>query len=510
MSMSEFGMSASRDLRSSPLRILLAATEVVPFAKVSGPADVAGSLPCALKALGYDVRVVMPRYGRINPHKFGLHPVVNQLDVPMDNHTEPVTIWQGAIGSEDDASSVPVYFVDSPRYFDRDGIYSYPDDDERFVLFCRAALEMLKPLDWQPDVIHCHEWHTAIIPNILKSSYSTDPFFRDIATVYTIHNLAYQGIFGHRVLEIAGIGEYGFVFLPQNDEGREVVSLMERGIRYADAISTVSERYAQEILTPEYGERLDPLLNERRDRLFGILNGIDTDLFNPATDKFISTQYDVARLDAREQNKADLQHEFNLPQRPDVPVIAMISRFANQKGFDILAQIIEQMLQYDVQFILLGTGDPYYHEIFGGIAQRYPDKAAVSLTFTTVLSQKIFAGADMYLMPSRFEPCGLNQMIAMRYGAIPVVHKTGGLADTVKDFDPRTQSGNGFVFEEYDPALLLNTIVRACDTYRHQSVWRDLMVRAMQADYSWDASARKYGDLYHKAVEFHTKTPLPT
>ncbi|MDB5079106.1 MAG: glgA [Chloroflexi bacterium] len=485
-----------------PLKILIVAAEAAPFAKVGHVAEVTGSLPVALRSLGHDVRLVMPRYGRIDPAKFDLKPVASlqQLSIQVNRGHEAVYITEGSI--EGEGGQVPVYFVNNDKYFNRDGIYSYPDDDERFILFCRSALEMLPELDWQPDIIHCHDWHTAIIPNWLKSIYVNQPFYKDISSVYTIHNLAFQGIFGYRVLEIAGIGEYGFVY-PQREDQSNVVSLMSLGIQSADVISTVSPTYAKEILTPQYGEHLDKVLRERKDHLYGILNGIDTSHFNPATDRFLAAPFDEDHLEKRVENKLNLQKEAGLPQNPAVPVIGMISRLANQKGFDLLAQIIEPLMQLDVQFVLMGTGDHLYHDLFRQVAQRYPDKAAYFMTFNSPIAQKIYGGSDLFLMPSRFEPCGLGQMIAMRYGSIPVVRQTGGLADTVKDFDPPHNTGNGFTFQEYDSMLLYGAIVRALETYKYPEVWRNLMIRDMTADYSWRASAAQYVELYHHAQEAH-------
>ena len=485
-----------------PLKILIVAAEAAPFAKVGHVAEVTGSLPVALRGLGHDVRLVMPRYGRIDPAKFDLKPVapLQNLSVQVNRGHETVYITEGTIG--DAGGLVPVYFVNNDKYFNRDGIYGYPDDDERFILFCRSVLDMLPELDWQPDIIHCHEWHTAIIPNWLKSSYADQPFYKDIASVYTIHNLAFQGIFGYRVLEIAGIGEYSFDY-PQRGDQSNVVSLMSLGIESADVINTVSPTYAQEILTPQYGEHLDKILQKRENDLFGILNGIDTTHFDPASDRFLASNFNESSLDKRVQNKLDLQKEAGLPQNPDVPIIGMISRLANQKGFDLLAQIIEPLMQLDVQFVLMGTGDHLYHDLFRQVAHRYPDKAAYFMTFNTPIAQKIYGGSDLFLMPSRFEPCGRGQTIAMRYGSIPVVRQTGGLADTVKDLDPAHNSGNGFTFQEYDSMLLYGAIVRALETYKYPEVWHKLMARDMMADYSWRASAAQYVALYQRAQAVH-------
>ncbi len=477
------------------LKILILAAEVVPFAKTGGLADVAGALPKAVRNLGHDVRVAMPRYGRIDPGKFGLQEVVPTFDVPLHRATQPARILEGRIGSD-----VPVYFVDNAHYFEREGIYMYPDDADRFIFFCRAALEALKHLDWQPDVIHCHDWHTAIVPNWLATIYKNDPFFARTVTIYTIHNLAYQGIFGYRVLEIAGLDEWGFQYHAEMADLNEVVDLMGRGIYWADIVSTVSETYAREILTPEFGERLDPLLRDRRDRLFGILNGIDYEVIDPASDPHIAVQYDMETVARRRQNKSALQREAKLPEEPDVPVLGIISRLNDAKGFDILGEVIDHVLDLGVQIVLMGTGEQHYHDLFSRMVEQYPQQVAIFLTFNTPLGQRIYAGSDMFLMPSRVEPCGTNQLVALRYGSVPIVRATGGLADTVQDYHPRAGQGNGFVFRSYDRWLLFAAVVRAVETYKHHDAWQQLQKRGMAADHSWHRSAIKYVDLYRRAI----------
>ncbi|HLH63007.1 MAG TPA: glycogen synthase GlgA [Ktedonobacteraceae bacterium] len=480
-----------------PLKILMLAAEAVPFAKVGGLADVVGALPKALQELGHDVRIVMPRYGQISMERFELKAVVDSLTVRMSSFHEQVCVLRGSIGN-----GIPVYFIDAPRYFDRENIYGYTDDGERFILFCRAALEAARALNWSPDVIHCNDWQTGIVPNWTHTVYRDDPFFTATATVYTIHNLAYQGIFGYRILEVAGVAAGGFLY-PQIVELANVVDIMGRGILFADAVTTVSRRYAQEILTPTYGEKLDQLLRSRRDRLFGILNGIDYTEMNPATDHYIAARYDAETLDKRAENKRALQERAHLPLRPDIPLIAMISRLADQKGFDLLAQIVQPLFAQGIQFVVLGIGDQHYHEMFQNLAVRYPDQVATFLTFNTELAQMIYAGSDMFLMPSRFEPCGLGQLIAMRYGSVPIVHSVGGLADTVQEYDPNTGQGNGFAFTHYDPWELFAAIVRALELYRFKDIWRTLQQHAMAADHSWHASATAYVDVYRDAIAFH-------
>ncbi len=480
-----------------PLKILILAAEIVPFAKVGGLADVVGALPKALQELTLDVRLAMPRYGQVHPERFELTSVLDAVTVNIAGFRELVSVRQGTIGN-----GIPVYMIDAPRYFDRENIYGYTDDGERFILFCRAALEAVRALGWPPDIIHCNDWQTGIVPNWMHTVYRDDPFFANSATVYTIHNLAYQGIFGYRILEVAGVAAGGFLY-PQIVELANVVDIMGRGILFADAITTVSERYAQEILTPTFGEKLDQLLRSRRERLFGILNGIDYQEMNPATDRFIHTQFDRDTLDKRAENKRALQERAHLPVKPRVPLIAMISRLTDQKGFDLIAQIIQPLLAQGIQFVVLGIGDQHYHEMFQNLAARYPEQVAIFLTFNSELAQIIYAGSDMFLMPSRFEPCGLGQLIAMRYGSVPIVHSVGGLADTVQEYDPRTGEGNGFTFPNYDPWELFAAIVRALELYRFKEIWHTLQRRGMSADHSWQASAARYVEVYRNALAFH-------
>ena len=480
-----------------PLKVLILAAEIVPFVKVGGLADVVGALPKALQFLGHDVRLIMPRYRQVDLERFQLKTVIEVLTVDMGKFQTRVKVWQGTI-----RDGIPVYMIDAPRFFDRENIYGYTDDGERFILFCRAALELMRMLNWVPDILHCNDWHTGIVPNWMHTIYHDDEFYSNSATVYTIHNLAYQGIFGYRILEVAGVAAQGFLY-PQIAELANVVDIMGRGILFADAITTVSERYAQEILTPDFGERLDHMLRARRDRLFGILNGIDYDEMNPATDPYIHTHFDTNSLDRRAANKAALQEQAHLPVRSEVPLLAMVSRLADQKGFDLLSQITQPLLAQGIQLVVLGIGDQHYHEMFQSLAARYPEQVAIFLTFNTELSQRIYAGSDMFLMPSRFEPCGISQLIAMRYGSVPIVRSVGGLADTVQEYDPRTGEGNGFAFVNYDPWELFAAVVRALELFRFKDIWCKLQQRGMAADHSWALSATRYVDVYYNALQFH-------
>jgi starch synthase len=487
-----------------PLKVLMIAAEIVPFTKVGGLADVVGALPKALQALGHDVRLVMPRYRQVDPQRFQLTTVLDTVSVSMGKFQTEVSVLQGEIGNH-----IPVYMIEAPRFFDRENIYGYTDDGERFVLFCRAALEAMRALQWSPDIIHCNDWHTGIVPNWLNTLYRDDPFFEHTASVYTIHNLAYQGIFGYRLLEVAGVAANGFVY-PQIAELAHVVDIMGRGILFADVVTTVSERYAQEILTPTFGEKLDHLLRSRKDRLYGILNGIDYQECDPAYDHFIHTPFDMQSLEKRAENKAAFQEYAHLPVRSDVPMLAMISRLADQKGFDLLAQILHPLLAQGCQFVVMGVGDQHYHELFQSLEARYPEQVAIFLTFNTELSQRIYAGSDMFLMPSRFEPCGFNQLIAMRYGCVPIVRAVGGLADTVREYDPVAGEGNGFTFAQYDPWEFFAAIMRAMTLFRVKDIWHTLQLHDMKADHSWHTSALRYVDIYRKAQEFHRLEKQPS
>jgi starch synthase len=482
-------------LRGKPLRVLFVAAEAVPYVKTGGPADVIGVLPHALRKLGHDVRLALPFYKSVDPKRWRLKTVCDNLAVPMSQRSEQVKVRE-TIRSD----GMPVYFIDAPSYFQREKIFGYGDDGERFILFCRAALEFVRSMGWAPDIIHCHDWHTAIIPNWTQTVYRDDPVFADTATVYTIHNLAAQGKFGYRILEVAGVAQEGFLY-SDVPELANVVDLMGRGILFADVINTVSPSYAREILTPEFGEQLDSLLRERKDRLYGILNGMNTQENDPATDTSIESTYDAFSLEKRRPNKAVLQRLVNLPVEEFIPLIGMISRLTDEKGLDLLEATILPLLDQNIQLVVMGIGDQHYHEMFQRLAMHYPRQVAIRFTFNTELSHRIIAGSDMLLMPSRFEPCGLTQMLAMRYGSIPIVRQTGGLADTVQEFDPMLNTGNGFCFPRYDAFQFFAAVVRALEVYRFTESWSDLMQRAMLADNSWDASAEQYVALYRRAQE---------
>jgi len=494
-----------------PLKILLVAAEVVPFAKTGGLADVAGSLPKALATVvdhglpRNDVRVAMPRYKMIEGARY-----VTDFPVQVGHTLRTAVVRQREIDAhfQGEHATVPVYMIDNYHYFYRDGIYAFPDDAERYTFFCRAVLEMLPCLNWQPDIIHCNDWQTGLIPLYLHHQYAHNPFYRPIATLFTIHNLQYQGNFPKEVLEIVGVGPE--FYHPDRLEFYGTVSFMKAGLLYSDLLNTVSRTYAREIQTPEFGERMDGILRLRARDLHGIINGINYHEFDPKTDPRLHRNYDAEHLEYKKENKYALQREMDLPIK-DVPVLGIISRLVNQKGLDLVGEIIDELMRLDIQVVVLGTGDQYYHQLFSTIKARYPQKMGLTLGFNAVLAQRIYAGADMFLMPSRFEPCGLGQLISLRYGTIPIVRETGGLADTVTEFNSSTGVGNGFTFREYTGRALYGTIARALKLYREDpEAWKRLMRNAMEMDFSWARSGVEYLQLYRTAIEKHIEEEKKT
>ena len=482
------------------MKVLIVSSEIVPFAKTGGLADVAGALSKALKEMGHDVRLLTPRYKKTDKKKFHLKELLSGIEVKMGGKTEKVDILESRIPG----TKVPAYFVEHEGYFgSRDELYTvagkdYEDNLERFSLFCLAAIEMMKKLDWQPDVIHCNDWQSALICAYLKVTLKKDQFFSRTATVYSIHNMGYQGTFPKEKLPLTGLGWDTF-----STDGLEFygnIALTKAGFVYADVINTVSETYAKEIQTPEFGHGLEGLMKHRNKDLYGIVNGIDYDLWDPATDKMITANYDTVSIGIKSDNKAALQKEQKLPEKNNVPMIGIISRLADQKGFDILAEAIEKIMHLRCQMVILGTGEPKYHDLFKKMREMYPEHIAINLGFDATLAQMIYAGSDMFLMPSRYEPCGLGQLISFKYGTIPIVRLTGGLADTVKEFDAKSGKGDGFTFRDYSAEALISAIKKAIETFASQNTWRKLQVKVMRYDYSWGSSAKKYIDLYRTAL----------
>ncbi|MCD6345289.1 MAG: glycogen synthase [Anaerolineae bacterium] len=478
------------------LKVLFLAAEATPFAKVGGLADVAGSLPQALRRLGVDVRLLIPRYANIRSKDYDLRRVGGPLAVPLGPNNE-----ERAHLSETRIGELPVYLLWNETYFSaRERVYGFNDDPQRFTFFAHATLAALRALDWKPDVIHAHDWHTAPVVTWLDQYGRQDPFYRDIATLYTIHSLAYQGLCGRLILTFAQMREVAH--LPVEPPGQ--VNWMAQGIAHADLVSTVSPTYAREILTPEAGMGLDSLLRERQDRLFGILNGIDNEIWNPESDPVLAQSFDADSLKMRAVNKAALQREVGLPARAEVPLLSVISRLDPVKGFDILLPALDNLLrQQDAQFVLLGTGEPEYAARCRALQERFPDRVRVFIRFDERLARRIYGGSDLFLMPSRFAPGSLGQLIAMRYGAIPLVRATGGLADTVMDVDAQPQRGTGFVFQAYTSQALEETLQRALVVYHDAPRWKAVQHRALEMDFSWGASACAYRDLYQRTQAVH-------
>lgn len=478
------------------LKILFISAEVSPFAKTGGLADVAGSLPKALAAMGNDVRIVMPRYRTI---RSGMSYLAD-FPVQLDNRNETCIVRQTDVNfrTEGENGKLPVYFIDNYNYFDREGIYCHFDDAERFAFFCKAVMEMLPKINFQPDIIHCNDWHTGPVCMLLEEIYRKSPFYSNMSTVFTVHNLEYQGNFPGEVLRLFNVGTE--VFTAEKVEFYGMFSFMKAGLVYADVINTVSGVYAREIQTPQYGERLEGLLKKRSDDLYGIVNGISLEEFDPETDPRIFRNFGLENIEDKKQNKYALQKEMSLPVR-DVPMIGLISRLSGQKGLDLIIEKLDRIMGHDLQFVLLGTGDEYYETAFKNARVRYPDKMGVYIGFNATLAQRIYAGCDMFLMPSRFEPCGLGQIISLRYGAIPIVRATGGLAETIIDFNTDNKNGNGFSFGEFSSDALLEAVERALEVYENRpDTWKELVRKAMEQDFSWNKSAVKYVDLYYLAA----------
>lgn len=469
------------------LKVLFVSAEVVPFAKTGGLADVAGSLPQALKKIGVDIRVAMPNYSIIDPKYNKKKQKVCQYEVEIGQNKKKTEVF---LYEEE----VPTYFIHNAFYFDRDQLYGYEDDDERFAFFCKSVLEMLPCLQWKPDIIHCNDWHSGPICILLKEKYSYHPFYRKIATVYTIHNLQYQGVFPKTSLSLLGLST--IYDHPDGIEFYGNINYMKAGLFYSHALTTVSPTYAKEIQTPAYGHQLDGVLQKQSHRLHGILNGLDYKKYNPKIDPNLYTNYDIHSLKGKKENKRKLQQALGLPIL-EVPMIGLITRLADQKGLDLIQQRGEILLQNDIQLVILGTGEKKYEDFFQKLEYDFPQKVSTNLFFDESLAHKIYAGSDMFLMPSRFEPCGLGQMISLCYGTIPIVRETGGLADTIQPFDRNTETGNGFVFRQYHPDAMKEAMEQALETYlKYPNKWEKIIYNAMSSNYSWEQSARQYVELY--------------
>ena len=471
------------------MKIVFAIAEADPFVKTGGLGEVGGSLPSALQKQGADVRVIMPKYSVIPEHFRKDLKHINRFSVPL--------AWRRQYCGLEELTykGVRYYFIDNEYYFKRANLYGEFDEAERFAFFSRAVLESLVHIpEFNPDIIHCHDWHTALIPLMLKEFYTKSPLYYSINTVFTIHNLKYQGIFPKEVLtDVIGLDET--FFTEETLEFHGAVNFMKAGLLYADSITTVSPTYAQEIQNSFYGEKLEGILQKRQDSLVGILNGIDYEVYNPDTDPYL-----VAPR-AKDDNKNDLHAILGLPVRGDLPILGMVSRLVDQKGLDLLSFVMEEILMLDVQMVILGTGEQSYEQKLQAFADKYPEKIAFRREFNDQLAHKIYAGLDILLMPSRFEPCGISQMIAMRYGTIPIVRETGGLKDTVIPYQELTGEGNGFSFANYNAHELLFAVQRAVRLYySDQSAWTKLRESAMKRDSSWAPSAYAYTKIYESLL----------
>ena len=484
----------------NPLKVLFVSPEVVPFAKTGGLADVAGALPKALKALGCDVRLVMPLYHSVRQEKYTLKKILENLPIPLGRRQIPADIYQGEL-----EEGLPVYFIERDEFYDRGNLYGsakgdYFDNDSRFVYFSQGTLMAARGLGFQPDIIHGQDWQTGLISAYVHFQRSIDAFYRKTASVFTIHNMAYQGSFPKEIVELAGLP--GESFSPSGLEFWGKANLLKAGIVYSQIITTVSRKYSQEIQTPEYGSSLEGILSFRKDDLFGIVNGVDYDLWNPETDPLLAAHYNPKDLSGKKACKKDLLNRYHLPEdRMEHPVLGIISRLADQKGFDLLAEIMDRLLKEDLSLVVVGTGEEKYHVLFSRLAEEYPKKVGICLAFDNVLAHKIEAGSDLFLMPSLYEPCGLNQIYSLKYGTIPVVRATGGLDDTIIPFDSRTGKGTGFKFRRYQAGELWAALQEALAVYKNQTQWTQLMKNAMAQDFSWMTSAKEYVRLYHLAME---------
>jgi starch synthase len=484
------------------MKIAFASSEVFPYAKTGGLADVAGSLPIELNKLGHDVKIFLPKYKSIGEIEHGLHYVwdIGEITIRVAGHDQTVHVHKAKLHH----SNVEVFFVDCPHYFHRSKIYTGdPDEDERFVLYSKGIIEILQRLKWAPDVIHCNDWQTGLLPILLKDNYGWDKLFNKTATVFTIHNIAYQGSFPAESFIKAEI-RYEYTLSGGLCEHFGRLNFMKSGILSSDVVNTVSENYAQELLTPEYGDGMQDYLRSRKDNFSGILNGIDYEIWNPEKDVFLQHHYSINDLSGKLANKKFLVDHLGFSIDENLPLIGIVSRLASQKGFDIIAYALNELMNLDAQWIILGSGEGRFEEMWKRIKFEYPYKVYFYCGYNNELAHLIEAASDIFLMPSKYEPCGLNQIYSLKYGTVPVVRKTGGLADTVQDWNEYLakgmETGNGFSFYEYTSTALIHSVQRAINDYHNKPVWRKIQASGMQKDFSWGKSAEKYVSLYEKAI----------
>lgn len=470
------------------MKVLYVASEATPFVKVGGLSDVAGSLPAALNEQGIDARVIIPKYSAISTDLLKNAEYIDQTFVKVGWRDQYCGVFECKY------NDVIYYLIDNEFYFKRDRIYGDYDDGERFAFFSRAVLAVLPIIDFKPDILHCNDWHTALIPVVLDTQYRENDFYKDIKTVFTIHNIQFQGQYDPRILgDVFGLDKKDLSLVYYKD----CINLVKGAIECSNRVTTVSKTYANEILNPYFSYGLDDILRRRSYKLSGIVNGIDTDFFNPQTDKYIKTNYSYKTIQNKRFNKLALQKEMGLKEDKDIPMITMVTRLTAQKGLDLVKRVMPEIVAKDVQFIILGTGDREYEDFFHFAEFAHHDKVRGVIMFDKALAQRIYAGADFLLMPSKFEPCGLSQLIAMRYGTIPIVNKIGGLADTVVPYNIENKSGWGITFESYDAYDMLGAINRALDIYYDKTELKNARKNAMDVDSSFTASAKEYIDLYN-------------
>jgi starch synthase len=488
-----------------PLSVIHVASEVHPFTKTGGLADVTRSLPKALARLVQQIAIFTPYYQALDYTEHKLELILPELPIQLpDGSKLAAKVWRGEL-----QPNLPVYLIEQAEYFGKErGIYGDPNDNRRFYIFSLCVLSAIQALQLKPHIIHCHDWQTGLIPYLLRSKHNGQAEkWQGVRTVFTIHNLTFQ--FGHNWWEVPNeLRDSGRTALPEwwDEEAWERVNFAKRAIMQADFITTVSEQYAEEILTKDFGQDLHRILVNRKHKLAGIINGLDYRDYNPATDPGLIANYDITTLDRKYENKRHLQKIFGLSERAHVPLIGMVTRLSEQKGFDLLIEILEPLLRLDVQLVVMGGGDKHYSDALKKSAKKHPTKFGIHMEFDAKHATQVYAGSDMFLMPSRFEPCGLGQLISLRYGSIPIVHATGGLADTIEDYNPRTQQGNGFVFRAYDPRDLLVAITRATVNYRYSENWRKIVEQGMRQSFSWLVPAKKYLMIYKRLL----RLPLTT
>ncbi|OGW79442.1 MAG: starch synthase [Omnitrophica bacterium GWA2_52_8] len=482
------------------MKVAFVASEMVPFAKTGGLADVTGTLCREIASLGHDVVAFLPRYKSIDPQRLELKVEIKRLSIPVGSENELCRV----LSYQDDKSKIRVYLVDHPEFYCRDELYGtglgdYPDNDRRFIYFQRAVLETIKAKNIRLDVIHCHDWQSGLIPVYLKTLYREEPVFEKVKTVLSIHNLGYQGNFPPDSMPLTGLDWDQFKMDRLEFYGK--VSFLKAGILDADAVATVSERYAEEIQTKEFSCGMDGVFRRRHDKIYGILNGIDPDEWNPKEDYDLVARYDGTSLEKKKENKRALQRENRLEENEATPLVGVISRLADQKGIDILLPALETILDMGCQFVLLGTGEERYHHLLREFAKKRKSQTGIHIVFDSKMAKRMYAGCDMLLLPSYYEPCGLGQLIALRFGTIPVVRATGGLADTIIEFDPKKGTGNGFRFEDYSSEALVAACQRALKIYTDKKAWPKLLENAVACDFSWTRSAKKYVELYRELAE---------